>query len=147
MSNLPIPNGGSASEGWRGVSMGSIGNRLAILVAVCAFSGCDKELTPQQEQRELIRIQASITASFWVSAQRACRVVGLDDVRECAELKGSRLNEQSAQMMAKLATDQTVSYRENCRAMFSEGHCARLVLRAIAMENRKPQPSESQPVY
>lgn len=121
--------------------------KSAILVAVCAFAGCDNKPTPEQKRRQEIGTNAAITASFWVSALRACRIVGLNDVKECAELKGSLLAEQSAQMMAKLAADQALSYSENCRATFSEDHCTRLIRRAVAIENRKPQASESQPAY
>ena len=121
-------------------------NSVVLVIAVCAFPGCDK-LTPEQKRREEIGTHAAITASFWVPAQRACRSVGLNDVKQCAELKGSLLEEQSAQMMAKLATDQVASYREACRATFSDDYCTRLLRRAVAIENRKPQALESQSAY
>ena len=121
-------------------------NSVVLVIAVCAFPGCDK-LTPEQKRREEIGTHAAITASFWVPAQRACRGVGSNDVKQCAELNGSLLDEQSAQMMAKLATDQADSYREACRATFSDDYCTRLLRRAVAIENRKPQALESQSAY
>lgn len=88
-----------------------------LLAAALMLSCCDNKLTPEQKRQNAVAdvgIDASVTASFFVSSARACQVVGISDLEKCAELKGSLLAEQSAQMTAKLYLDQKASYNKKC---------------------------------
>jgi hypothetical protein len=114
----------------------------ALIVALMMIVGCEKELTLEQKRQNAISAvgtDASITAAFLVSAVRACQVVGLNEIDRCAELEGSLLAEQTAQMQAKAAVDQRSGYWKNCLATFAEDYCKQLIQRAVAIEFRKPE--------
>lgn len=115
---------------------------VSSLVIALALVGCEKDLTPEQRQQraaDAVGLDASIAATFFVSAVRACQVVGLSRVDQCAQLKGSLVAEQSAQMTAKLSVEQTAKFWKSCQAAFTDDYCSRLIQRAVAIEYRKPR--------
>jgi hypothetical protein len=108
-------------------------------------SGCEKELTPAERLKNLeasVGMSASITASFWVSAIRACRIVGLSDIEACSKQKGMLLDEQTARVQAESALTQRDEYFKSCQASFSQDYCLQLVKRGVLIEWRKPERSK-----
>lgn len=117
---------------------------LSLLVALVVLIGCENNSTPEQRHQEAVAkvgVDATITAALFVSAVRACDVVGLSDVNQCAKLGGSLAAEQSAQIIAKLSIEQTAKYWKSCQAAFSTEYCSQLIQRAVAIEYRKPRAS------
>lgn len=116
----------------------------AVLIAT-AIASCDAALSPE-EKREKVRaaigMDASITAAILVSAARSCQVVGVNDIDMCAQVKGTLIADQSAQMLASVAADQRTGYWKKCHADFDQEYCNQLIQRAVAIELRKPRNSE-----
>jgi hypothetical protein len=64
---------------------------LGILIVVFSLFGCNKEPTPNSKKiiTEKIGTDASIAAAPYLSAWRECEVIGVNDVQDWAEVKGS----------------------------------------------------------
>lgn len=119
---------------------------LIILIVVIKIAGCGKTQTPQEKLQAAVEAEgtdASITAGFLVSAMRQCYIVGLN-VDDCAKLKGTLIDEQTAQTVAQLAVNQRTEYWKSCLASFSNEYCSQLLQRAVAIELRKPATSANQ---
>ncbi len=117
----------------------------ATLLIVAALTGCDAALSPEQKRERAIAAigtEASVTAMMFVSAARSCQVVGLNDIEICAEIKGSLIADQTAQIIAKVAVDKTKEYWNKCQTDFSQEYCNQLIQRAVAIEYRKPRTAE-----
>ncbi len=66
----------------------------------------------------------------------------MNDIDRCAQLKGTLIADQSAQMLASVAVDLRKDYWRKCQADFEQEYCNQLIQRAVAIELRKPRTSE-----
>jgi predicted outer membrane protein len=66
----------------------------------------------------------------------------VSDIDKCAQLKGTLIADQSAQMISNLAVDMRKDYWKKCQADFDQEYCNQLIQRAVAIELRKPRTSE-----
>lgn len=117
----------------------------AALFVVAALTGCDAVLSPEQKREKAIAaigIDASVTAALYVSAARSCQVVGVNDIERCAQLKGSLIADQSAQIIASVAVEKAREYWKKCQEDFSQDYCNQLIQRALDIEYRKARTSE-----
>jgi|Laugresbdmm110sd_1035091.scaffolds.fasta_scaffold29686_2 hypothetical protein len=117
----------------------------AAVLVVIAIIGCDATLSPEEKQekaRSAVGVDASVTAGVLVSAARSCQVIGVSDIDKCAQLKGTLIADQSAQMISNLAVDMRKDYWKKCQADFDQEYCNQLIQRAVAIELRKPRTSE-----
>jgi hypothetical protein len=64
---------------------------LGILIVVFSVFGGKKEPTPKSKKiiTEKIGTDASIAAALYLSAWRECEVIGVNDIQDWAEIKGS----------------------------------------------------------
>lgn len=110
-----------------------------------AITACDVFVSDEEKKARVLRAigtDASITAAMLVSAIRSCQIVGVGEIDRCAELKGTLIADQTAQMLATVAVAQRNDYWKNCQASFDQEYCNQLIQRAIAIEYRKPRTPE-----
>ena len=125
------------------MQFGEIKSYIVIfLIASFSLAGCSKEMTPEEKRQaaaNAVGIDASMTAMFFVSAVRACQVVRVEDVKQCARLSGSLLDEQIARQQAELSLTHVDRYRKACQANFTPQYCDELLFRAVDIDERKPR--------
>lgn len=105
------------------------------------INGCSdrsEQATSAAMSREMAGTAASIAAAFEVSALRACKIAGIEDLSACATQTGELLPEKEARIAAKMALGQRTSFNDRCRRSFDSKYCDDLLKRAIEMEWRKP---------
>jgi hypothetical protein len=113
----------------------------ALLITLLTLVGCERPLSAEAKKEkasESIGILASFTAVALASALHSCQIVGIPDIDQCAQLKGTLLADRSAQSMASFAAEQRITYWKACQAEFSTEYCGQLIQRALAIELRKP---------
>lgn len=118
----------------------------AVLI-VTAITGCDAPPSPEETRKKSldnVGMDASFTAGFLVSATRQCQIIGVNDIDECAQLKGTLLAEKTIPVFARIAVTRRDEYWKKCQADFDQEYCAQLIQRAVAIELRTPRTSEGE---
>lgn len=112
---------------------------LGAIVLACA--GCKpKENSEEMSARareDAIGISASIAAGFHTEATRECKIVGIEDLENCAKNTGTLIDEKSARILATASISRTKDYFDRCTKDFSADYCNQLIARAIQFELRK----------
>ena len=119
---------------------------FGLLAVALLISACDEPISAEEKRRRAesaMGINASIAASSIVSAYRACSIVGVYKLDECAQIKSPLLADESAKLMAKMALDFSRDYWKECQAVLPHEYCQQLITRAVAIEQRKPRESNS----
>lgn len=119
---------------------------FALLFLTTIFYGCNPSSTDeiQKKAQEKIGMDASITASFIVSASKSCQVIGINDINTCSRVKGILLEEKSAKMLADIAIDQAAKYQKNCQLNHAAEYCTQLANRAIDIAWNKSKITEQE---
>lgn len=120
---------------------------LCLTVAVAMLPSCNKAPSVEEMHKKAtqdIGMDASITARFLASAMKACDVVGVHSLDECAKLDGPLLEDKTASETAQMAVSQRAGYWASCLKKFSDEYCTQLLRRAltIALRKQKGSPAE-----
>src|SRR4051812_9037860 len=98
---------------------------IAIAIAASAtLSGCEQKPSTKVERPDLAAgAGAAMAASAWVSAVRACALVGIGSVPVCTDLNGTLPAEISAQANAMVAVSSTTVFHKDCNKAFTAQYC------------------------
>ncbi len=102
---------------------------FALVWAVNTYSEYSKTEAYKQEKAS-IGSSASIAGAMWAGAIRSCRIIGINEVRDCAKNSGPLLQDTSAKALAEIAVRQTDEYFATCGRHHTNQYCVDLVNRA-----------------
>lgn len=98
----------------------------------------EREQERMQRERNSVSLDASVAGSMWASATRSCNRIGIADVRQCAEYRGSLIQEQVAPLAAASAISSAENYFAKCRRHYEDDYCVELVNRAYRISLETP---------
>ena len=84
------------------------------------------DLAALEKQKSGIGTQASVTATLLLSAQKDCRIIGLD-IHACATHSGPLLQDKTAPVLAQTALKAHASYTNACHVHYDAEYCKNLL--------------------
>lgn len=115
---------------WKPIAIGA-----AILVPLYLYFR--EPALPDAPTAEQVGLQASKASMFVVKAADKCNEIGFEDIRQCASSEGTLLEDQLAQVIAKMAIESTEEYMASCKLAFTLEYCNAVIDRAYTIQLRR----------
>lgn len=115
---------------------------LFVFFSIAFIAGCREKGSEKKEERPKVTVKAELLGYSLFEAEKDCKIIGFNDLKECAENKLELTVEKMAARSAKRALKSESEYKYVCYGNYDIKYCDDLLDRAYLIAKRTPAEKE-----
>jgi len=115
---------------------------LFAFLSIAFIAGCKDQDSEKKGKRPNVAVKAELLGYLLFDAEKDCKIIGFNDLKECAENKLELTAERMAARSAKRALKSEDDYKYLCYGNYDVKYCDDLLDRAYLIAKRTPAEKE-----
>lgn len=115
---------------------------LSVFISMVFIAGCKEKDLEKNGKRPKVTVKAELLGYSLFEAEKDCKIIGFNDLKECAENKLELTAEKMAATSAKRALKSESDYKYVCYGNYDIKYCDDLLDRAYLIAKRTPAEKE-----